>query len=465
MKIAKVLFTSKTLKDGTHPVMIRLQEPRLLPKYKATGVSTKYWSKTKAEVGAKDPKADEKNKIINKMYLKFQNRKAMIEEMGMEVTAELLMSDQPIKQTPQGDRRNFLYLMEEKANSCQAPRTKNEYITFKKALTSIYGDFIDVEEINQQWANHFRMKIDDHWGSHNSQKNHCIKCVYGTYTFASDNGYITNARRLKIEDFPHIKADNYITYEEVTAIINLYKKFVVGNFNPDMTDDQKMALSIFCFLIAMQGVSQIDLSGVKVGDLVVKRIAKKQRHIERYRNNPLYREIFDKEQEYRDIVVAKLNRRKSKVPVEIVMDKETIEPFLIMFGFYTKGKDEYLIPCFSKKTEGDKKKEIQRCGNFYQNLTSVLNDFLSETEKMDDSPKFQRITYSMSRKAFINTLYDLGVDPNLVRKFIGHGGKTMEKYYVTPPDEWEQSDMTRLIFNQEITIKRMMEISIKEEEK
>ena len=454
MKISKVLYTSKTLANGEHPVMIRIAN-KGKNKYVATSTSCKasHWSKTLGLIGAKDSKREEKNKIITSLFLSLQNRLAEMEERGVEPTFEMLLSTAPIKDEDK-ELINLIKLYELKAASCKAPRTNGEYRTMQKVMQSLYSDFVNINDISQVWANELREKIDEHYGEKNAQKNHFIKCFQGVYSYAEEIGVIPFRKAIKIKNFKHEKKDRYLTTEDVSVILSAYKKDIVARTRA-LEPQQELALSVFVLMMAFQGIANIDLAGVRIKDVEIKTIKKISVDWEQYYNSADYKEQIDNEQEERNVIVLTFHRRKTKSRVEICADYLSISP---IFGILTRGKGEndYLIPCFSNKTLGNEKKEIERCARFYNKLKLVLNDYLKEFCRIWNFQEIENLTYYQARAAFVNQVANMDISHNLIQKMLGQKQSVLEKHYLQPATQWEQSEVTYRIFNKSVAISDLL---------
>ena len=456
MTINKVLFKSKILADGSHPVMIRISH-RSKIKYISTGQCCKEqnWSNTNKLVGARDPQKNQKNQHINSLYLELVNRLAEIEKKGIEPTIDLLLSDTNISEN--NDKTNLICLYDLKAKNCQGTRTKNEYRTFKKVVQKLYGDKVNIKKIDQVWVNELRLKIEHYYKEKNAQKNHFIKCFKGVYSFASEINALPNPKTIKIKDFPHEKKDDYLTEGEVSIILMAYKKEIVLLQSRQLSEKQDLALSIFILMIAFQGLSNIDMASVKVENVEIKRIKKFQVDWERYYNDIEYKTDIDLKQQERDVVVLNLFRHKTKQSVKIVCDYISILPIINKF-LENKGPKDYLIPCFSKKTNGEEEKEIARCAAFYHSLRKELNLFLAKFCRKYNFEQICKITYKQARSAYANQVAQMDIPYNLIQKLLGQKQSVLERHYLIPPSEWEQSEVAYKIFNKSERIENLLNL-------
>ncbi len=454
MKISKVLYTSKTLASGEHPIMIRIAHNGK-NKYISTSTFCRanHWSKTLELIGAKDAKREEKNKLITSKYHALQNRLAEIEEKGLSPSLDLLLSNEPIKDEAK-EKINLIHIYELKAESSKAPRTASEYRTFKKVMETLYGDFINVNDISQVWVNELREKIDTYYATKNSQKNHFIKCFHGVYSHAEAVGIIPFRKAIRIKNFKHEKNDDYLSPEDVSVILSAYKKDIVARAR-EIDSKQEQALSLFIIMMAFQGLANIDLAGVQIKDIEIKTIKKISVDWEQYYNSQEYKERIDKEQEERKVVMLSLNRRKTEKGVEIVADYVSISPILdrLMAG---KQPNDYLIPCFSQKTIGNKRKEIERSSNFYDTNKKILNKYLDEFCRIWGFPRIENLTYKQARSAFANEVCNMDVSHNLIQKMLGHTQTVLAKHYLAPVTQWEQGEVCYRIFNKGVTIEELL---------
>lgn len=454
MRISKVLYKSKTLANKEHPVMIRISH-KGQKKYVSTTISCKveHWSKTKNLVGAKDPHKESKNRIISEKYKSLQERLDEFEQNGISPTIEMLLSGDEV-QDKDNDMGNFITIFNSKAESCKAPRTKSEYLTFKRVLESLYGGYINVRDIDQAWVNELRVKIDNHYGEKNSQKNHFIKCFAGAYSHAEEIGSIPYRKNLKFKNFKHEKTDKFLTNEQITTIISAYKKEIV--VCPGVISEKdRLALSLFILMMAFQGIANIDLAGVKIKDIEIKKIKKVDIDVEQYNNSPSYREKIDSEQEEREVVSLTLHRRKTGRRVRVIADYVSISPILekLMEG---KTREDYLIPCFSEKTLNDEKKEIEYSARFFNKNKKILNEYLERFCPSAGYKKIENLTYYQARSAYANSVAKLGIPHNMIQKLLGQKQSVLEEHYIRPLTDWEISQVSFNIFNQVETIANLL---------
>lgn len=455
MIISKVLYTSKKLKDGTHPIMIRFQAPKQSPKYVSTGfsVSKSYWSK-KSGLTQKSREAD--NRKIDEILRKYQARKDEIESNGQEATYELLLSDQKIDKKK--NKNNFIEIVRMKAKTYTKYNSRKEFDDLADILEELYGDYIDVNEINQFFLDDFQKLVDNKFGDKTRKKNIVCQKFVTSYEYAKGRDLVEKHRPLKYKVYKHYKKEEGRDLDptEISALINAYKKDCI--LKTRIKKNHKDAMMLWMLHLAFQGVAPVDMGNLKVGDFKFDKVYKIRPNIEKYNNEPDYKEQVDRDQEVREVVKLRFNRDKTSTPVTVVVDRESVEP-LLEYYIYGRDKNEYVLPI--RKEGMDNETFTKKRKSYYGNKIKRINVYMKWYCKFFEVPPLQHITYYQARHAFINMLNDL--DPHkfpqtLLKRMVGQLDDVMNQYYIKPVDEWICTEATREIFNQGYTtIKQLME--------
>lgn len=472
MQIAKVLFTSKKLADGTHPVMIRFQHNKKT-KYLATGFSTSksYWHK-KNGLTQKSREAD--NREIDNILLKYQNRLNEILNNKQEPTFEAVMSETPTPKATDGS--NFIDVVREKGTA-KAIGTKKLYDRLATELEDLYGDYINIKDVKQTWFDEFREKIDKKLGKSNRMKNILISTLCSSLNYGVQREYVDYFKIREVKKFEEQRNEESLnlTNNEITKMMMAYKKDVVLR-SRRLKKNELESIALYMLHLAMQGLANVDMAAIKCKQLEFRTIYKIDVDAERYNNNAAYKAQIDAEQEKREVVVINnIYRKKTGSKVKIVMDRESIEPLLEIF-YYGKDQNDYLIPCFNRGDSfNDKEELINAKGEvvldkdgkpktfskivncYYTTKTAQINRYMKEFCKIWEMDEIKHITYYMARHQFANRLNDLGISQNLIKKMMGQRTDVLQKYYLTGNTEWEQSEATILLFNQGETIKNLLE--------
>lgn len=458
MVVSLELFKGKKLSDNTFPKMIRISSNGKNI-YKSTGISTKEknWNKTKKKIGCRDTSYKEKNIIINQSLKRVIDRIQYFEEKGFEYDFNFILSDKDISSYNGNiifnniDFGNFLNIIIARIQSFDKIKTKENYQAFYNKFKNLYGDYLNINELNQDFANGFRTKIDEAGFSAN-HKNSLIKCFTSCYKYGVGNGWITRPTIISLKKFPYQPENKDISHEDFTKIINCFKKEYsingneIGNFK---------ALAIFILDIAFQGLAPVDLANIKIKDIQLCRISKIDKDIEQYNNDSNYRNYIDDNQETKLVIKINTYRAKTGSFVPICCDAQCVKDIILYFA-NGKSKEDYLLDCFSINKERTEKQRNNRCGNYYLGLKKELNTILKTYCNTFDLEQIPEITYYSARHAFINAVYKMpNIDVDLIRKMVGHRRNTLEKSYLNKPTNWEQSTVIYNLFNQSVTIREL----------
>ena len=462
MKVSLELFKGKLLKDGSNPILIRISDKNI-KKYKSTGVSSfeKNWKKDKYRISCRERDYKIKNEIISKEYNRVISRVEWFKNNGFEYDLEFILSDRCIESynvdiplSEKFNSDNFLDIILARIESYSKLKTKENYQAFYRFMKKNYGDNIKASHINQYFVNEFRNKIDS-LGFSANHKNDFIKCFSSSYKFGAVNRWINRPYIFELKKFPISQEDKrYISFEDLTKIINCYKKHLSANFNIS----EFKSLAVFVLDIALQGLAPIDLAKIKVGDIKLSKISKIDKNYELYLNSDTYQQFINENQEERNVIIINTFRTKTNTFVPICSDYNSIRKILLYFC-KGKTKDDYLLDCFSKDKQLTEKQINNRCGNYFMKNRVELNNILTSYCRMLDTSLIPKITFYFARHAFINALDKMNISHDLIRKMIGHKGLTLEKNYINKPTKWEQSTIIYNLFNQASTI-RDIELSV-----
>lgn len=458
MKVGIELFRSKKLKDGTNPIAIRLTHNGK-NKYKMCGISIKpqHWNNIKKRITCREDNFRIKNELIKKQYIQIEERVDWFIKNNIEFDFDFIFSDKELTSysnvNPMQDfnSNNFIDIVRARTESYPKIKTKENYKAFLSAMLKLYGEYVDVNQINQYFAVNFKERLDNANYS-NNHKNTLIKCFKSSYKFGVENRWITRPYAFELKSYPHKPLDRDISIEETTKIINLFKKQIEAGFDMKIFEP----LAIFCLDIAFQGLSPYDLAKIKISDLKLCEISNIDPNFELLNNDENYRKQIQENQNIRPVIKINTHRSKTNTFVPICCDYITIRPIL---HFLCKGKkhNDYLINCFSSKKTYTEKQYHNRCGVYFLNLSTKLNPFLHEVN-ID-----KRITFYYARHAFINTLDTMDIPHDLIRKMVGHKSSTIERSYINKTTDWEQSNIIYNIFNKVESISAL-ELSNKDEE-
>lgn len=474
MKIRAELYTSKPNKEGHFPIKILFQGK------KQNRISTGIYCKKKSHFDIKngrfvsrngDPDYKQHNHKIEELLLKYQSRKKELEDAGKEPTFELLTTESPIL-NPKAEVLNFIDVVQEYADNCKnndgkiVYNTQRLYLYLKKFLITHYGEYININEINSKLGfQGFIALLNKHKSEKNVTRNRMITQFLTVLKYAQDNDYIDCVTVGKITRYPEKRNIEKLNLEKkfYTKLISKYKKTVLLKHPKyDKFTSGEIALYLWNFHLALQGISDVDLFKLRIKDLEEKTIFRVEKDEEKYQNDENYRKKIDHPSNRREIMEINLSRKKvTGSYYKIIVDRETIEPFLELF-YYGKEKEEFLVHNkLDYRAKYDDETFIRARTSFYNKKQEQLNKywqtcFTDEELKELNIVEAPHLTYAQSRHAFVDILEKLDLERHIISKFIGHTRMSLDSYIDPRVPVWEHSEISRLIFNNIMSIKDLM---------
>ena len=451
MKVGIELFKGKLLANGNYPIAIRLTNNGKT-KYQMTGVSCKLknWNNTKKCITCRETDFRLKNEVISHKYNEILSRANWFISNGYELDFQYIFSNKSLTSYKINEEsnhnynfNNFIDIIKARIDSVQRVKTKQNYTLFLKLMVKMYGEFIDTRIVNQMFALQFRIRLQDENYTPSHMNAHITRFL-SCYKFGVENRMITHPYTITLKKYPYIPKKVNLTNEEVTNIINIYKKQIQANFPFNEIE----SLSLFCLTIAFQGLAPIDLANLKIGDLNLCKIRLIDIDTEKYNNDISYREYVEQNQKERWVIKINTMRTKTNTYVPICTDFNTIKSILYNLC-KSKTKDDYLLNCFYKEKNYTEKQYLVRCSHFFCNHSAKLNKFLSNENIKT------KVTFYSARHAFINILDKLNISHDLIRKMVGHKSNALEKHYINKPTDFEQSEIIFQIFNNVDTIENI----------
>lgn len=456
MKISITLHKSKELSNGEHPVLIRVFHDG---KYKtvSTAVSTKerYWNVKSNTVSSKDRDYKQKNKLISEKYEIIKDRiDQCLTEYGL-LDWSLIISDRDIiNATEEENIKTFSELVEAKIKTVSYGYQKN-FIQLKNFILSNFED-IPLSRLNQDFYNRFSESLSN---KTDAMKDKLKKHLAILSNFAYDNGYIRKRIKIKRIKYNSDLNEKSLTHTELSTIISFYKKEVQsGAFNINNIEDYDYALGIFILMIAFQGIAPVDISQLKVKDIEIEKLNSIDYNIEEKMNNPEYEDYYENNNRQTIVVNVPYHRTKTGVKVDICTDYFSIEPIIDCFC-RSKNENDYIINCLDANKSYTDKQMKSRISNWFTKQVKVLNERLKYFCINNDFQLIKHITYYMARYTFVNTLNDMDISHNKIRKLIGHIDNTLERNYISKAEKIEQAEIIASIFNKKTSVKELYERS------
>lgn len=450
MKVINVLFKSKVLKNGEHPIMIRIYHQKI--KYFATGVSTKveYWNEAKKTVTSKDKNYKEKNKIILDKYMYVMKRISEFDTLELDYDLDLLTSDEEIKKeevnsTNENEIKhydNFLDILDAMILTYNEGSGR-KYVQLRNALVQLYGDNIPVTEIKKEWFSNFERNLSP---KGLKQAKELIKRFLTTYKFGFEEGYITNFIPLKYnqKNYQTVIKKRTLNVEGFSFLQSQFerehkdwmKKWLDEDIAyPFITNNYFNALNLFLIMVAFDGLSPIDLSLLRMSDL-----EKKKYNVVPLDWMRIHDEKYNKEYNSTNQIIEyysiNLLRKKSKGQVDIKLPCALINfligPYIINQDKTIKKGNDFVFNVFDNNTF-DKltdKQRYSRMSNYWNTLATALNINIRDNVNAPAELKEKKITFYVARHTALNVLLDKGASIEEVAKMAGHNVETLKKSYL-----------------------------------
>jgi len=211
-------------------------------------------------------------------------------------------------------------------------------------------------------------------------------------------------------------------------------------------------------MIAFQGIAPVDISQLKVKDIEIEKLNSIDYNIEEKMNNPEYEDYYENNNRQTIVVNVPYHRTKTGVKVDICTDYFSIEPIIDCFC-RSKNENDYIINCLDANKSYTDKQMKSRISNWFTKQVKVLNERLKYFCINNDFQLIKHITYYMARHTFVNTLNDMDISHNKIRKLIGHIDNTLERNYISKAEKIEQAEIIASIFNKKTSVKELYERS------
>ena len=450
--ISIVLYTSKELANGEHPIMLRVTYNKQR-KYKGLGVSCteKDWNDKKCEVRSSHPNSVGINTLIRREKKNAEDAVFTLEKSGVQYSASSILKaltrDVPVNQTLYGLFEERITFFRDKAGKYN---TSTGYTTLLNIIKR-YTEKEDVEliDINSSWIRDFEAFL------HTKYKDTSIKkffdCLKAAFNYAVSKDYIkqsplegythirkldtrTKKRALSLPEITKLQKYYFDTYGlngdvkvdlEITKRHYWNKKFQRrGTTKLTPIDAEQLSLCLFICSYYMQGLALVDMANLKWKDMQDFEVVDKQKFLSDTALHGLeYAQENKQVTEYYKIEVA---RAKTNHPVRIIVEETVLFPFLLPFTNDLKGLTEeeqdetYVFPIYSAADDTPSKK----FGRMNYATYLVNNNIKRVGEKLG----IKGITFYSARHSYASNLYHNNVSIGLIAQNMGRNPAEIETY-------------------------------------
>ena len=457
--ISIVLYTSKVLANGEHPIMLRVTYNKQR-KYKGLGVSCteKDWNDKKCEVRSTHPNPVDINTLIRREKKNAEDAVLTLEKSGVQYSASSILKaltrEVPVNQTLYGLFEERITFFRDKAEQYN---TSTGYTTLLNIIKR-YTENEDVEliDVNSTWVRDFEAHLRTKYKDTSIKK--FFDCLKAAFNYAVSKDYIkqsplegythirkldtrTKKRALSLPEIAKLQKYYFDTYGfkgnkkvdlEITKKHYWNKKFQRrGSTKLTPIDAEQLSLCLFLCSYYMQGLALVDMANLKWKDM--QDFEKEDR--EKFMSDTVqhgleYAQKHKKVTEYYKIEIA---RAKTNHPVRIIVEVGVLLPFLLPFtdGLKELTEEEqdetYVFPIYSAIDDTPNKK----FGRMNYATYLVNNNIKRVGEKLG----IKGITFYSARHSYASNLYHNNVSIGLIAQNMGRNPAEIETYLKEFEDE------------------------------
>lgn len=452
MKIAKatitaLLYTSKTLANGEHPIMIRVCY-NSRRKYKSTGLScsAKLWNVAKQEVRERHPLAANMNAIITSELLLLKNKMLDFEREGTAYSAQGLL-EASARRTP--PRMTLYDLFEERIAYFRDTMQKHNTATGYRTLLHIVQRFsqyrtVELFDVDKAWLGSFEAYLHTRYADTSIKR--FISAFKALMNYACQSGRLASnpfdrfrlSRRLDVRT-----AKRALDTDELNSLVSYYldtyyyktrkrsepkgvkrrywHSLPCGADNPKrprVVDAEQFSLSMFVCSYIFQGLALVDLARLKWKDMVRIELPDKEKYArECAAFGPCYAEAHKETIVYYEINIV---RAKTQHPTRVLVEKSVAWPYMKPFirAANPCGNDFVFPICF----DDDPGHQFERIAY----ADNVINQSLQRVARRIGLSR--KVTFYAARHTYASRLYHADVPLPLIAQNMGRNPAEIETY-------------------------------------
>ena len=457
--ISVLLYTSKELANGEHPIMLRVTYNKQR-KYKGLGVSCteKDWNEKKSEVRSTHPNAVDINTIIRRERNNAEDVVLTLEKSGVQYSVASILNALtrvvPVNKTIYGLFDERVTFFKDKAGQYN---TATGYTTLLNIIKR-YTDYNDVElfDIDGNWIRDFEAYLRTKYKDTSIKK--FFDCLKAAFNYAVSKDYI---KQSPLEGYTHIRKLDTRTKKRalsLTEIAQLHKYYFdtygfngKGKVDLEITkkhywnkkfqrrgttkltpiDAEQLSLCLFMCSYYMQGLALIDMANLKWSDMQDFEVVDKQKFLsDTALHGVEYAQEHKQVTEYYKIEVA---RTKTNHPVRIIVEESVLMPFLLPFTDNLKGltdeeqDDTYVFPIYSAQDNTPSKK--------FGRMTYATYLINNNIKRVGEKLEIKGITFYSARHSYASNLYHNNVPIGLIAQNMGRNTAEIETYLKEFEDE------------------------------
>lgn len=453
--ISVVLYKSKMLANGEHPIMLRVCY-NAQRKYLSLGISCKVadWSEAKQKV--KGVKASLLNPIIIRKLNEANEYVLSLE--GKEDYSASTIVKYLSKQTPTS--YTVFTLFEERIlffkNEKQKYNTATGYRTLLNTIKRYNKDNdLELFEVTPKWLQGFEDNLRGHYKDTSIRK--FFDCFKAVFNYAVVKGYVketpfskfrfgrklncrTRKRALTLQEITKLMQYYYDRYgklgienNDVYGETKLKEYWINQKFKPRGTtkltqiNAEQFSLALFLSSYLFQGLALVDLANLKMKDIRLLEVVDRGKYVrDAAEHGTDYANLHARKLLHFDI---RIKRMKTSHDTRIIVEAQNMMPYLNPFSSYfddySQLEDEdferYVFPIFDQDDDTANKKFSRM--NY---LTYMVNVNLKRIAKRLGLS--EDITFYSARHSYASSLYHANVPVGLIAQNMGRNTSDIETY-------------------------------------
>ena len=449
--VSVILYKSKTLANGEHPIMLRLCYNGQR-KYKSFGLSCseKMWNEKKEEVRSTHPYAMSMNTLIRAEVDKANKKIMELERDKADYSVTTLVKDLS-KSAP--TTTSLFDMFEERISYFKSTHSHNTATGYRTLLNTIkrYTEDTDYElfEVDTEWIRSFEVYLRDNYKDTSIKK--FFDCFKAVMNRAVELGYI---KASPFDDYRLIRPldtktpKRALSVDEMMTLMRYYMKtYGFGNKpkpNLEKTkvrywnakfrrrahtkltpiDAEQLSLALFICSYMFQGLALVDLANLKWGDIRDIEVLDKEKYARD--SGEFGIDYANEHKEVKDYYEINVARSKTNKPVRILVEQMTLLPFLLPFTEAIKNvpddevDDMYVFPIYSEQDDTPEK----RFGRMtYANYLVNVN-----LKRIAERLGMKPLTFYSARHTYASALYHANVPMGLIAQNMGRNPAEIETY-------------------------------------
>lgn len=385
-----VFYTSKTLKNGEHPLMIRYCKDGK-KKYKSLGVSlnSQYWNFEKNQLKTSCPNYQYIKKLIKDTEKELSEQIVKLKSENKEFTISSLVDNENKRVKP----KTVDELFQEQIKRLELSGRKSYAQSVKQLYNSLieYNRHLDITftEIDTSWLRKYEVSLREKQLAENTIGIR-FRTLRAIYNVAIDEDIVSAEsypfKKMKVSKFHQETAKRSLTKTDIERILS-YKS---------NNHYMRFPIDIFAFTYYCGGINFIDIANLTTANIIEGKLVYK--------------------------------RHKTGKLIKIPLQPQAIQ----LIKKYSKKSSPYLFPILS----GFHETEVQKSNRIHK-VISKVNMRLKEIGKELDLPL--TLTTYVARHSQATVMKKAGVSTAVIKEIMGHSSERVTQIYLDSFDN-EQID-------------------------